>query len=279
MGATGIVDCLRLEDGRKVWSRNVLEEFGIENVEYGKASSPVVEGRMLLVTGGAKGGPTLIALDRETGEVRWWAGEDAASYATPVVASLAGTRQIVCNHANTVMGHDLTTGEILWRYDWPAKWPKSSQPQIVGENRVFVSGSYGMGCAVLEVNAASGGFSVREVWRNNRMKTKFSNVCVRDGFAYGLDEGRMACIDLSNGERKWKGGKYGYGQNLLVGELLLVQAERGEVALVEAKPEAFVEVARMEALGAKTWNYPALAGKYLLLRNDLEAVCFEVSLK
>ncbi len=111
------------------------------------------------------------------------------------------------------------------------------------------------------------------------MKTKFSNVCVREDYAYGLDEGRLACVEMKSGERMWKGGKYGYGQNLLVGDLLLVQAESGDVALVEAKPEAFEEVARIEALNGKNWNYPALAGKYLLLRNDQEAVCFEVPLK
>ena len=102
---------------------------------------------------------------------------------------------------------------------------------------------------------------------------------MREGYAYGLDEGHLACIELRSGERAWKGEKYGYGQNLLVEDLPLIQAENGEVALVEANPMIFAEVARMKALNSKTWNYPALAGKYLLLRNDLEAVCLEIPLK
>ena len=172
MGATGVVDCLMLTTGERVWSRDLLKEVEAKNAEYGKASSPVVEKGRLIVTGGGKGGPSLVALDLETGETLWSAGEDDSSYATPVVASLVGVRQLVCNHANSVGGHDLETGDVLWRYDWPVKWPKSSQPQIVGEDGVFVSGSYGMGCALLVVSREGSGFFVREKWRNNRMKTE-----------------------------------------------------------------------------------------------------------
>ena len=111
------------------------------------------------------------------------------------------------------------------------------------------------------------------------MKTKFSNVCVLEGFAYGLDEGRLACVDVATGKRKWRGTNYGYGQNLLVGKHLLVQSERGYVALVEANPEEFVELGRVEVMSDKTWNNPTLAGEYLLVRNDREAVCFRVKLK
>lgn len=288
IGATGILDCLALEGGALLWSRNVLEENSASNVMYGKTCSPLLvrredgagAGELVVVTGGGKGGPTVLAFDAATGEPVWEAGKDAASYASPVLATLSDRRQVVSLNANTVTGHALETGNVLWRYDWPANRPKSAQPQIVAENRVLVTASYGMGSALLEVSKGASGdvFEVSEVWRNLQMKTKFSNVCVRDGYVYGLDEGRLACVKLATGERMWKGGKYGYGQNLLVGNCLIVQAERGFVALVELNPEKFVELARMNALGGVTWNNPALAGEYLLLRNDREAVCFRVGL-
>ena len=109
------------------------------------------------------------------------------------------------------------------------------------------------------------------------MKNQFSSVAVRDGYFYGLDDSQLACVDVETGERKWKGGHYGSGQTLLVDDLVLIQTEPGPVVLAEAKPDAFHELGRIpDALSSKTWNHPTLAGRYLLVRNDQEAVCYEL---
>ena len=109
------------------------------------------------------------------------------------------------------------------------------------------------------------------------MKSKFNNVAHRDGFIYGLDDGILACLDLATGQRRWKGGRYGHGQMLLVNDLLLVITEKGNVALVEATPDAFKEIASVPAIEGRTWNNPALAGPYLLVRNSEEAACLKLS--
>ena len=97
-----------------------------------------------------------------------------------------------------------------------------------------------------------------------------------DRFVYGLDDGILECLDLANGELQWKDGRYGHGQVLLVDRLLLVTTEFGDVALVEANPHEHRELARFAALSGKTWNNPALSGRYLLVRNDQEAACYEL---
>ena len=101
----------------------------------------------------------------------------------------------------------------------------------------------------------------------------------KSGYIYGLDNGRLVCLDLQDGQRKWKRGRYGHGQLILVGDILLIQAESGEVVLVDADPAGFNERARFQAIEGKTWNNPALAGRYLLVRNDREAACYEVKIK
>jgi len=107
-------------------------------------------------------------------------------------------------------------------------------------------------------------------------KSEFSNIVARDGFIYGLDDGILACVDITTGDRKWKEGRYGHGQLILVDDLLLVQTEQGPIALVEANPTEYREAARLSGLNAKTWNTPALAGEFLLIRNDQEAVCYQL---
>ena len=155
---------------------------------------------------------------------------------------------------------------------------KEQQPVVLDGDRVLVSASFNAGCVLLQAKAeADGKFSVAEVWKNRNMKSEFSNLVARGGCVYGLDDGILACIDIATGERKWKDGRYGHGQVMLVDDWLLVQTEQGPVALVEANPAGYREVARLNALGAKTWNTPALAGELLLVRNDQEAACYRLA--
>ncbi|MEI6297866.1 MAG: hypothetical protein WCO84_09615, partial [bacterium] len=135
-------------------------------------------------------------------------------------------------------------------------------------------------CVMLQVKAAPDGkLTAQEVWKGRTMKNQFNTSAVRQGCLYGLDDGLLACVDAATGERKWKDGHYGSGQSLLVDDLVLIQSEPGEVVLAEAKSDAFHELARLPALSRKTWNYPTLAGRYLLVRNDQEAACYELPLQ
>ena len=114
------------------------------------------------------------------------------------------------------------------------------------------------------------------------LKTKFTNVAIRDGFAYGLSDGILECIEVDTGKRRWKnrrGGDFGHGQILLVGDVILVQAESGDVVMVEANPVELVELGRFPALSDQTWNNLCLYGRYLLVRNSVEAACYELPLR
>ena len=112
------------------------------------------------------------------------------------------------------------------------------------------------------------------IWETHHLKAKFTNVVHHEGYIYGLDDGILVCLDLTNGQRKWKRGRYGHGQIILVNNLLLIQAESGEIVLVGADPTAHKELSRFAALDGRTWNNPALSGPYLLVRNDQEAACY-----
>jgi outer membrane protein assembly factor BamB len=278
LGATGILDCLDAASGRLIWTHDILKENGLPNTVFGKSSSPLVTDGLAVVTGGMARKSTLLAFSCAAGSLAWQAGKDEASFSSPMLVTLDGTRQIVCVNAASVTGHDPKDGHIFWEYTWPGKMPRCAQPVALGDDRLFLSASFNAGCALLRVKkGGDGSFGAVEVWKNRNLKSEFSNIVLRNGFLYGLDDGILACIDLATGERKWKDGRYGHGQVILVDDLLLVQAEKGPVALVEASPAGYHEAATLNALAAKTWNSPALAGEFLLVRNDQEAVCYRLA--
>lgn len=279
IGGTGILDCLDAGTGRRVWTRDVLVEHGLPNILWGVSASPLVFDETVVVTGGDTNRSTVMAYHRETGKPLWESGKDKASYASPILVTLAGRRMVLSSNAGNLTGHDPVTGEVVLDVSWWGKenWPKASQPIVIEGDRVFLSAGYGMGCGLLQVKAGSDGrLTAEELWRGKTMKTQFNSAALRDGFLYGLDDGLLACVDVATGKRRWKDGRFGAGQSLIVDDLVLIQSEAGAVVLASANSDSYQERGRLPALSSKTWNFPTLAGRYLLVRNDLEAACYEL---
>jgi outer membrane protein assembly factor BamB len=151
-----------------------------------------------------------------------------------------------------------------------------SQPVVVDANRIFLSSGYGKGAALVEISN-NDGWSARKVWENSSMKNKFNSSVLFEGNVYGLDEGILTCVDVKSGDRRWKGGRYGYGQVILANGHLIVITDTGDLVLVKAAPDKHTEIAKFAAIEGKTWNYPAIAGGRLLVRNQTQMACFDLS--
>jgi outer membrane protein assembly factor BamB len=250
------------------------------------SGSPLVVDEMVIVGAGGTNGRSLVAYDKTSGDVIWAGGDDVASYASPAVATLGGVRQVLSVNQDWVVGHRLEDGEPLWRHAWPGKSDSNATASqavaIEDRNWVFLSKGYEIGSTLLAIEQDDGGnWSATPVWDPPiaaRMKTKMTNVAIRDGLVFGLDAGILQCIDLETGRQRWKGGRYGNGQILLVDNVILVTTEEGELAIVEATDESFRELAKIPVIEGRTWNNPALYGRYLLMRSEEEVACLELPL-
>jgi outer membrane protein assembly factor BamB len=315
LGATGVLRCLDGNTGKLLWQDDLRARYGLDAVtdevlvQWGRAASPLIVDDLVVVPAGGprESAKSLIAFKAETGEVAWEGGFDQISYASPVLATLAGVRQILIVNEKTASGHDPKTGELLWSHDWPgneavpaaaagedprtrlallpgnsSQDATSSQPVPLPGDRLLLTKGYGGGAALLQFAEGDGGAVkiAESLWRNPKaLETKFTNVSVIGEHIYGLSNGYLECIELATGVKTWKKNRqqnYGHGQILGVGNLLLVQAEDGRVALVDSNPEKFVELATLAVLSDKTWNSLCLAGNKLLVRNSREAVCLEL---
>jgi len=279
LGSSGLLNCLALDTGKLLWSKDILRDSQAELEVWGMSSSPLLVNDQVVVSAGGKNHRSLVAYRAADGEFAWGGGTDGAGYSSPLLADLAGVRQILIFNSGGVLAHDPSSGEVLWKYHWPGGHPHVSTPVVLPGDRLLVSSGYGVGSELLRVQKGTDGkWSASRIWKSNRLKAKFTNLVYRGDFIYGLDDGIMACLDATTGEPKWKYGRYGHGQEILVGDLLLVGAESGEMILLDPNPQAAREIARFSALHGKTWNPPALAGQYLVVRNDKEAACYRLPL-
>ena len=153
LGATGVLNCLDGGSGNLIWSRDVLAEHHQKNLQWGKSSSPLLVDNVVVVSLGESTETSLVAYDKQTGQPVWETGHDKASYASPVLATLAGRQQILSVNAGSVTGHDPADGRLLWEFNWPGQTAKCSQPVPLEGDRVFISAGYGLGCVLLQVTA------------------------------------------------------------------------------------------------------------------------------
>ncbi len=282
LGGTGVLNCLDGVTGQVVWTVNILADNGGRLIAHGVCSSPLVTGDLVIVcpTGGDV---SLVAYECSSGKRIWQAGDQRASYGSPMIAELGGERQLLIHAAEGIAGHEVHTGKQVWFFPWTNNERiNCAQPiPIAGSaSHVFAGTGYGKGCTLFQVERASDeSWSCKRLWQSRFMKLKYTTAVLHRGNLYGLDDGILECLDIRTGNKLWKDGRYEHGQILLAGDLLLVQAENGDVALVEPSPDGLRELGRIAALDGKTWNNLALAGKHLLVRNDHEAACYELALE
>jgi outer membrane protein assembly factor BamB len=274
-GATGIVNALDAATGAVVWSRNAATDTGIKIPEWGFASSPLVLGDQVIVAVAGK----LAAYDLATGKPRWNGPDGGVSYSSPQLVTIDGVAQILQLSETGAASVAPADGALLWKYEWRG-YP-IVQPAVTADGDVLlaVSDSSGIRRLAITHSATAGTWTPEERWTSMGLKPYFNDFVVDGGNAFGFDGSIISCIDLKDGKRIWKGGRYGHGQLLLLAgqNVLLVLTEEGELALVSAAPDKFTELARVPALEGKTWNHPVLAGDVLLVRNGQQMAAFRLA--
>jgi outer membrane protein assembly factor BamB len=276
LGATGVLNALDAATGAVVWSRNAAADTKTETPGWGFSGSPLVVGDVVIAATSGR----LAAYDAATGKPRWQGPARGGSYSSPHLVTVGGVPQVLMLSGAGTTSVDPATGQVLWKHDWSGG--SIVQPALTGDGDILINAiatTGGLGIRRLAVAPGSGGWTVQERWTSTGLKPYFNDFVVHKGHAYGFDGAILACIDLSDGKRTWKGGRYGSGQLFLLPEqdLLVVISEEGELALVGASPDQFKEISRFTAIEGKTWNHPVLVRDVLLVRNGEEMAAFRLA--
>jgi hypothetical protein len=222
---------------------------------------------------------TLAAYDLATGKLRWSVA-GVGGYSSPQLSTIGGIAQVLLMNGQGVISVAPNDGKLLWTHAWAGDG--IVQPAITADGDVLMGSGSGMaqvGVVRLAVVHDQTGWAPKERWRSYELNPYYNDFVVHKNFAFGVDSSEISCIDLNNGESKWKGGNYGGGQLILLADqdLLLLVSEKGELALVRAAPDQFTELARFKAIEGKTWNHPVLVGDILLVRNGEEMAAFRLT--
>jgi outer membrane protein assembly factor BamB len=274
IGATGILNVMDATDGEVVWSRNAATDTDTELPGWGFTSSPlVVEDVVIVATAGS-----LAAYDIHTGDPRWFGPEGGTGYSSPHLLTIAGVKQVLLMNGVGAISVAPADGSLLWEFPWPMD-DRILQPALASNGDLLLNTGAAEGMRRIRVSRARDEWNLQEQWTSIHLKSFFNDFVVHKGHAFGFTGPSLACIDLGDGKRKWRGGRYG-GQIILLADqdLLLVLTEKGEIVLVEAVPEKLTEIARFKAIEGKTWNHPVLVGDVLLVRNTQEMAAYRLPL-
>jgi outer membrane protein assembly factor BamB len=277
LGATGIVNALDARTGAVLWSRNAVKDTGATIPGWGITSSPLIVGETVVVAASGR----LVSYESATGKPRWTQQTGGGGYSSPHLVTIDGVEQVVLVSGGGAVAVSPADGKVLWQNPLWQSAIGIVQPATVDGDIVFAAGDAmgGIGMRRVSVTHASSGWTAAERWTSRGLKPYFNDFVVHKGYAYGFDGSILSSIDIKDGTRKWKGGRYGAGQLVLLADqdLLLVISEEGELALVKAVPDEFTELApKMPAIEGKTWNHPVVIGDLLLVRNGEEMAAFRL---
>jgi outer membrane protein assembly factor BamB len=262
---SGKISCLNAETGKVIWNR----QFGSKVPTWGFASSALIQGKAVIFNAGSAG----MAYDKDSGALLWGSADDACGYATPVPFEHSGKACLAIFAKDTITAVARDNGKMLWSYPWQTQHDVNVADPIISGTQMFITSGYGHGAALVDFSGAT----PSKVWENKNMRSHMSGPVLINGYLYGFDDNRLACLDWKTGEPKWTEKSPAKGAMMAAGDKLIVLGETGRLAIAEASPAAYKEIAAAQVVEGRCWTMPVLAGGRIHVRNsDGRLVCLDV---
>lgn len=294
ISAHGKLYALNAGNGEKVWSHDLQRKFGSKMPRWGFSTSPLVDGELLIVEVGGKGEKSIVAFNKNSGDVIWSSHKDKLGYSSPIAITVKGVRQIICFTGTKLVSVSPVDGAIYWQYPWKTGYDvNAATPVFIPPDKVFISSGYDKGAAVIQmrvfvshdddraaveqIRESQGKVRIKEIWKNRKMKNQFASSVLHENYLYGFDNSILKCIEADTGEEQWKTRGFGKGTVILADGHLIILSDRGKLGLAEATPAGYIEKASAKVLSGLCWTAPTLAEGRLYLRNEEEIVCLDMT--
>jgi len=270
--------CFDAEDGKELWAQDIAKDFDGKNIRWQNASSPLLDNGCVFVAGGGAG-QSLLAFDQKNGDNLWKTQDDTILHASPIAATIHDVRQVIFFTKSGLVAVAPKTGDVLWRQAFSAR--NAGASPVVSGDMVYCSAGYGAGAMVVRISKEGGTLSAEQLWKKpNEFMNHWSTPVAKDGYLYGLfghaayGVAPLKCIDMATGEEKWSKPNFGLGGVILVDGHLLALCDHGELCIVKATPDGYIQEGLFKAIDGKCWSTPAFSDGRLYLRSTTEAVCY-----
>jgi outer membrane protein assembly factor BamB len=279
LSENGELACLRVQDGAKVWRRNILQDFDGKNPHWLLSESPLIDGDRVIVK---PGGPNacIVALDKATGKTVWASQDlsDGAAYSSCIIADVQGVRTIMALTDKAGVGVRAGDGKPMWRYERVANRVANIATPVFRDNKVFYTSAYGTGCALLGLTAQDGIVKAEEIYFSRDMENHHGGVIFYNGYLYGYSNAILTCMEFTTGRVAWKDRSVGKGCLTCADGNLYLLSENNIAGLAEATPEGYHEKGRFTIpdRGLPSWAHPVVCGGQLYLRNQGWLGCYDV---
>ncbi len=271
--------CMDANNGDKKWSKNAFEDFDGENIRWGVTETVVVDGDLVFLTPGGKK-YNMVALNRFSGDLVWSStgkGELSA-YCSPLLVELPSRKLLVTHTADHIIGVDAKTGDLLWDFPHTNRWQVHANTPIFYKGGLFCFSGYGQGGEKL--NLSADGSSVEKSWVKTELDSRMGGMVVVDGYLYGSGDNarEWRCVNWETGEEKYADKSIAKGVTIYADGMLYCYSERGELALVEATPEAFkiVSQTKVELGTAQHWAHPVINKGRLFVRHGEVLIAYKI---
>jgi len=279
----GTLSAFDAQTGKVRWSLDLPTQFDAVVPGYGYAESVLIDGNHLICTPGGKKG-FMVALDKRTGAVLWTNTEvtDRAAYASPILFTDQGIRQLVTLTEAAIIGVAAETGKLLWRYPFTNMRKNNIPTPIYQQGYVFASTGYGGGSVLLKLKVDAGKVSVSKVWANTLLDNIHGGVILRDGYLYGAanDKPAWVCLNFLTGEEVYREKGVGQGSLLYADGMLYCLGERGTMALVPCMPKNYLPVSQFDVPQGGSglfWAHPVVCGGRLYIRHADKLYAYAIS--
>jgi outer membrane protein assembly factor BamB len=274
LGGNGDLSSIDAKTGKIIWSMNVLQKFGGENIGWGISESPLVIGEKLIVNAGGPGA-SVVALNKKDGSLIWKSQNDKAGYSSGMPVQIGDTTQVVFFTNNRAVGLDLKDGKLLWDYPRAANNVANVATPVIRGNRVFISSDYGTGAGMVEIKADG---KAQEVYFTKDMRNHHSSSILVGDHLYGFSSSVLTAMRFDTGEVAWRDRSVGKGSLVFADGHLYALSENGVVGLIEATPKGYVEKGRfrIQQDSLPTWTHPIVVGGRLYLRDQDTIYAYDV---
>ncbi|MDO4586743.1 MAG: PQQ-like beta-propeller repeat protein [Planctomycetia bacterium] len=285
LSQNGVIACVDFETGKLIWKKDFIKDFnGKMMSQWGFAESPLLDDDWIICCPGSEQNGTMFALDKKTGNVVWKTKEltNPASYASVSVINIDGVRQYLIITDKILAGINCQDGSLLWKVDFPGRVAVCTDP-VYDDHIVFVTCAYGVGSYAYSIKKQGNQFVAKEIYNVREVDNKHHGLILDNGFIYSTtDKGALSCVEMKNGKMKWQNRRLRAVSDLAFadGHLILRTEKSGELILVEANPEKYVEKGRFQQpdrTDQNAWTYPLILDGKLFIRDQDKLFCYDLS--